>query len=269
MAEATPGGASMGMIQTIIERVRGILITVQDFSIFTAATIRACFGRPFYGRELIHQLHFAGIGSLLIVVLSSAVAGQALALQLARELATPGAKSQLGHFMVISVVRALGPVLVGMVVASRMSAGITAEIAAMRATDQIDALVAFGSDPMKRLVVPRLLALMVALPALVIIGDALAVTGGGLVGMQYHVTWESYINGVLKYLTPKNLLVGMIKPVLFAVMITIVACWRGFRSEGGAKGVGVSTTESVVISSVGILVMDGVLTRLIFKLLHW
>lgn len=269
MAEATPGGASMGVIQTIIERVRGILTTVQDFSIFTAATIRACFGRPFYGRELIHQLHFAGIGSLLIVVLSSAVAGQALALQLARELATTGAKSQLGHFMVISVVRALGPVLVGMVVASRMSAGITAEIAAMRATDQIDALVAFGSDPMKRLVVPRLLALIVALPALVIIGDALAVAGGGIVGMQYHVTWESYMNGVLKYLTPKNLLVGMIKPVLFAVMIAIVACWKGFRSEGGAKGVGVSTTESVVISSVGILVMDGVLTRLIFKILHW
>jgi phospholipid/cholesterol/gamma-HCH transport system permease protein len=269
MAEATPGGASMGVIQTIIERVRGTLIALQDFTLFTAAAFRACFSRPFYGRELIHQLHFAGIGSLMIVVLSSAVAGQALALQLARELATTGAKSQLGHFMVIAVVRALGPVLVGMVVASRMSAGITAELAAMRATDQIDALVAFGSDPMKRLVVPRLIALMVALPALTVIGDALAVTGGGIVGMQYHITWATYTNGVLAYLTPKNLMVGMIKPFLFAAMIVIVACWKGFRSEGGAKGVGVSTTESVVTSSVGILVLDGVLTRLVFKLLHW
>jgi phospholipid/cholesterol/gamma-HCH transport system permease protein len=259
----------MGVIQTIIERVRGILFTVQDFSIFTASAVRAAVTRPFYGREIVHQLHFAGIGSLLIVVISSAVAGQALALQLARELAVTGAKSQLGHFMVISVVRALGPVLVGMVVASRMSAGITAELAAMRATDQLDAMVAFGSDPMKRLVVPRVLALLVALPALTVIGDALAVVGGGIVGMQYHITWESYINGVINYLTPKNLLVGMIKPFLFAIMIATVACWKGFTSEGGAKGVGVSTTESVVISSVGILVVDGVMTRLVFKILHW
>ena len=109
MAEATPGGASMGVIESIVERVRAILTAVQDFAIFTAATLRACVTRPFYGREIIHQLHFALIGSLLIVVISSAVAGQALALQLARELAASGAKSQLGHFMVISVVRALGP----------------------------------------------------------------------------------------------------------------------------------------------------------------
>lgn len=257
------------MIQGLIERLRRVLIIVQDFSLFTAALLRTAFIPPFYGREMMHQLYFAGIGSLLIVVLSSAVAGQALALQLARELAQSGAKSQLGHLMVVSVVRALGPVLVGMVVASRMSAGITAEIGAMRSSDQIDAMIAFGTDPMKRLVVPRMVALVIALPCLVIIGDALAVTGGGLVGIQYHVTWESYWAGVLHYLTPRNLLVGMIKPFLFAIMIVAVSCWKGFTSEGGAKGVGVSTTESVVISSVGILVLDGVLTRLIFKLLHW
>ena len=243
--------------------------TVQEFTLFGVDVVRASFTPPFYGRETLHQLYFAGIGSLLIVVVSSAVAGQALALQLARELSTSGAKSQLGHFMVVSVVRALGPVLVGMVVASRMSAGITAEIGAMRSSDQIDALVAFGSDPVKRLVVPRLIALVVALPALVILGDTLAIIGGGLVGLQYHLTWDTYVNGVLKYLTPKNLLVGMIKPFLFAIMIVIVASWKGFTSAGGAKGVGVSTTQSVVISSVGILVTDGICTRLIFRLLHW
>src|SRR5262249_51665793 len=154
-----------------------------------------------------------------------------------------GAKSELGHFMVISVVRALGPILTGMVVASRMSAGITAELGAMRSSDQIDALIAFGSDPMKRLVVPRVIALLVSLPALTVLGDALAVLGGGLVGLQYHLPWPMYVNGVLKYLTPKNLMVGMIKPFLFSIMITVVACWKGFGSAGGAKGVGVSTTE--------------------------
>lgn len=259
----------MPLITAVIERVRRLLVTVQDFSLFSWAAIRATFTPPYYGREMLSQLHFATIGSLLIVVISSAVAGQALAIQLARELANTGAKTELGHFMVISVIRALGPVLTGMVVASRMSAGITAELGAMRSSDQIDALVAFGSDPMKRLVVPRVAALLVALPALTIVGDALAVMGGGLVGLQYHLPTESYYLGVMKYLTPKNILVGMIKPFLFAILIAVIACWRGFTSEGGAKGVGVSTTQSVVASSVGILVTDGICTRLVFRLLGW
>jgi len=259
----------MDLITAFRERLRRMLISVQEFTLFTAAVLRHSFTPPFHPSETVHQLYFAGIGSLLIVIVSSAVAGQALALQLARELSNSGAKGELGHFMVISVVRALGPVLTGMVVASRMSAGITAEIGAMRSSDQIDALIAFGADPMKRLVTPRVIALLVSLPALTILGDALAVLGGGLVGLQYHLPWAMYVNGVLKYLTPRNLLVGMIKPFLFAIMIAVVACWKGFASAGGAKGVGVSTTESVVISSVGILVVDGILTRLIFRLLHW
>jgi len=257
------------LIAALVAPIRRVVEVVQDFVLFAWGAIRATLSPPWYGREFLSQLHFALIGSLLIVVVSAAVAGQALAIQLVRELANTGAKSQLGHFMVISVVRALGPVLTGMVVASRMSAGITAELGAMRSSDQIDALVAFGSDPMKRLVVPRVAALLIALPVLVIIGDALAVIGGGLVGTQYHLPIESYYSGVLKYLTPKNILVGMIKPFVFAILISTVACWRGFRSEGGAKGVGVSTTESVVISSVGILVTDGICTRLVFRLLGW
>ncbi len=259
----------MPVIRAILERFRSVVEGVQDLTLFTVETLRALFSRPFYLRETIHQLHFAAIGSLLIVLVSALVAGQALAIQLVRELANSGVKGQLGHFMVISVVRALGPVLVGMVVASRMSAGITAEIGAMRSSDQLDALVAFGTDPIRRLVVPRVIALVIALPALTILGDALAVIGGGWVGLQYHLPIESYYAGVFKFLTPKNLLVGMIKPFAFAVLIAIVACWKGFRSEGGAKGVGVSTTQSVVIASVGILVTDGICTRLIFRLLGW
>lgn len=257
------------MIAAMLDRVRRVVESVQDLALFTGATVGAMFSRPLYFRETVHQLHFAAIGSLLIVLVSSLVAGQALAIQLARELANTGAKSQLGHFMVISVMRALGPVLVGMVVASRMSAGITAELGAMRSSDQIDALVAFGTDPIRRLVVPRVIALLIALPALTIVGDTLAIIGGGWVGLQYHLPIESYYIGVFKYLTPKNLLVGMIKPFVFAILIAVVACWKGFRSQGGAKGVGVATTESVVISSVGILIADGICTRLVFRLLGW
>jgi len=257
------------IIGALVEWFRRLLEAVQDYTIFTFETIRSGFGRPFYAQETIHQLHFALIGSLPIVLISAVVAGQALAIQLARELSNSGAKSQLGHFMVISVVRALGPVLTGMVVASRMSAGITAELGAMRSSDQIDALVAFGTDPIRRLVVPRNVALLIALPALTILSDALAVIGGAFVGMQYHLTWESYWIGALQYLTPKNVLVGMLKPFFFAILIVTTACWKGFRSEGGAKGVGVATTESVVIASVGILVTDVVCTRVLFRILGW
>lgn len=258
----------MDLFFAAVERLRRMIQSVQDFTLFSVAVLRASTP-PFYWRETLHQLHFAGIGSLMIVIISSTAAGSALALQLVRELALSGVKGQLGHFMVISVIRSLGPVLTGVIVASRMSAGITAELGAMRSSDQIDALVAFGSDPMKRLVVPRLIALVIALPALTVIGDALGVLGGGLVGLQYHLSWEIYINGVIKFLTPKNLLVGMVKPFMFAVVIALVACWKGFSSAGGAKGVGVSTTESVVISSVSILVLDVISTRLVFRLLHW
>ena len=250
-------------------RVRRLLETVQDVTLFTVSVLRSAFRPPFYRQEILEQLHFALVGSLGIVMFSSLVAGQALAIQLARELARTGTKTELGHFMVISVVRALGPVLTGMVVASRMSAGITAELGAMRSSDQIDAMVAFGTDPTKRLVAPRMIALIIALPVLTIVGDALGVIGGGFVGLGYHLPLQSYYNGVFKYLTPSNILVGMIKPVFFAILITTVACWKGVRSEGGAKGVGVSSTQSVVISSVGILVTDFICTKLIFRLLGW
>jgi phospholipid/cholesterol/gamma-HCH transport system permease protein len=250
-------------------RIRRILEGVQDVTLFCVSVLRSAFFPPYYKHEIIEQVHFSLIGSLFIVMFSALVAGQALAIQLARELAKTGAKSELGHFMVISSVRALGPVLTGIVVASRMSAGITAELGTMKSSNQIDALVAFGTDPMKRLVAPRMIGLWIALPILTIIGDTLSVIGGGFVGLGYHITLQSYYNGVTKYLTPSNLLVGMIKPVFFAILITTVACWKGLTSEGGAKGVGRATTESVVISSVGILVTDFICTKLIFRVLGW
>jgi len=251
------------------DRFRRILEVVQDVTLFCVAVLRSAFLPPYYKHEIVEQIHFSLIGSLFIVMFSALVAGQALAIQLAHELAKTGTKSELGHFMVISSVRALGPVLTGIVVASRMSAGITAELGTMRSSDQIDALVAFGTDPMKRLVAPRMIGLWVALPLLTIVGDALNVIGGGFVGLGYHITLESYYAGVSRYLTPSNLMVGMIKPVFFAVLITTVACWKGLTSTGGAKGVGVATTESVVISSVGILVTDFICTKLIFRVLGW
>lgn len=264
-----PYTVAVEALLVIGNQLRRLVETVQDVVLFCVTVLKSAFRPPFYRHEILEQVHFALVGSLGIVMFSSLVAGQALAIQLGRELTRTGTKSELGHMMVISVVRALGPVLTGMVVASRMSAGITAELGAMRSSDQIDAMVAFGTDPIKRLVAPRMIGLLIALPVLTILGDALGVIGGGFVGLAYHLPLQSYYNGVYKYLTPSNLLVGMIKPFFFAVLIATVACWKGFTSAGGAKGVGVSTTHSVVISSVGILVTDFICTKLIFRLLQW
>lgn len=259
----------MEALALVGERIRRVVESAQESTLFFVAVMRGAFRPPYYPREVLEQIHFAGIGSLGIVSVSALLAGQALALQLVRELSESGAKSQLGHLMVVSVVRALGPVLVGMVVASRMSAGYTAELGAMRSSYQIDAIVAFGSDPIKRLAVPRMLGLLVALPALTVVGDVLGIIGGGFIGLTYHLPLTSYYNGVFQYLTPKNLLVGIIKPFAFAILIATVACWKGFSSEGGARGVGISTTQSVVISSVGILITDWICTKLVFRVLGW
>jgi phospholipid/cholesterol/gamma-HCH transport system permease protein len=257
------------VVSLAIERFRGWIESTQDATLFTLRAFGAIFRRPFYARETLEQIHFAGIGSLFIVVISAVVAGQALSLQLVRELALTGTKSELGHFMVIGIMRALGPVLTGMVVASRMAAGITAELGAMRSSDQIDALVAFGTDPVKRLVVPRLVAILVALPCLTVVADALSILGGGIVGAAYQLPFATYMNGVRRYMTPSNILVGMLKPFFFSLLIGVVATWKGFTSEGGARGVGVSTTQSVVICIVGILIMDGILTKFVFRMLGW
>lgn len=264
-----PYTVAVEALLAIGNQFRRLVETVQDVTLFCVTVLRSAFRPPYYWHEVLEQIHFAMIGSLGIVMFSALVAGQALAIQLGRELSRTGTKSELGHMMVISVVRALGPVLTGMVVASRMSAGITAELGAMRSSDQIDAMVAFGTDPIKRLVAPRMIGLVIALPVLTILGDALGVIGGGFVGLGYHLPLRSYYIGVYKYLTPSNLLVGMIKPFFFAILIATVACWKGFTSAGGAKGVGVSTTQSVVISSVGILVTDFICTKLVFRILQW
>ena len=272
-ASSEPGGNAytilVGVLAKIGSRVRRTVETAQDVTLFCGYVLRSAFLPPYYRHEIMEQIHFALIGSLFIVMFSALVAGQALAVQLARELSRTGAKTELGHFMVVSVMRALGPVLTGMVVASRMSAGITAELGAMRSSNQIDAMVAFGTDPMKRLVAPRMLGLWVALPVLTILGDLLGIVGGGFIGIGYHLPLETYYIGVYRYLTPSNILVGMIKPLFFAVVITTVACWKGLGSAGGAKGVGIATTQSVVISSVGILVTDFICTKLIFRALNW
>jgi phospholipid/cholesterol/gamma-HCH transport system permease protein len=151
-----------------------------------------------------------------------------------------------------------------------MASGYTAEIGAMKSANQIDALVAFGTDPIKKLVVPRVLALFIMLPLLVILGDAIALIGGAIMAKYVaHVSLSLYWSQASRAMTFGTILIGIVKPAVFALLISLIGCWKGFTSSGGTRGVGRSTTESVTIVSVMLLITDFMLTRVLFALLRW
>jgi phospholipid/cholesterol/gamma-HCH transport system permease protein len=242
----------------------------QDLAWFSVRTVAACFRRPFYARDLYEQLYHGGVGSLPVVLVASFFAGQALALQFSRQLAETGSQTLLGTLMTIAIVRALGPDLIGLVVSARLSAGYTAEIGSMKSSDQIDALTAFGTNPLSKLAVPRLISLVVMLPVLTFIGDAVSIASGSLMAKYVaHVSLSLYWSQIEKGMVYGTILIGSLKPLAFALIIAFVGCWKGFTSSGGTKGVGRATTESVVISAVLILIVDFLMTRVIFSILDW
>jgi phospholipid/cholesterol/gamma-HCH transport system permease protein len=258
------------VIQAVFYRFKSLFKGVQDLAAFSVALVVASFRRPFYWRDIYEQTYFAGVGSLPVVLVSSFFAGQALALQFARQLRETGSESVLGTMMAIAVVRALGPDLTGMVVAARLASGYTAEIGSMKSTNQIDALTAFGTDPVSKLAAPRLIGIVIMLPILTFIANAVQFLGGAIMAkFVAHVSLSLYWTQIREKMDFGTVLIGTLKPLTFAFVIAFVACWKGFASSGGTRGVGYATTESVVIASVLILIFDFILTRVIFALLHW
>ena len=258
------------MWNTILHPVLDFFRGLQELGVFAARMVGACFRRPFYSRDFFEQVYHGGVGSLPVVLVSSFFAGQALALQFSRQLSETGSQTLLGMLMTIAIVRALGPDLIGLVVSARLAAGYTAEIGSMKSSDQIDALTSFGTNPVSKLAVPRLLSLVIMLPILTFIGDAIAIAGGSIMAKYVaHISLSLYWAQVEKGMVYGTILIGVLKPLVFAFIIAFVGCWKGFSSSGGTRGVGQATTESVVIASVLVLIVDFGLTRVIFSILHW
>lgn len=258
------------MLKNLLYSTQSFLRNVQDLAVFSAQMVAAVFRPPIYWRDVYEQTYFAGVGSLPVVLISSFFAGQAMALQFARQLAENGTVTLLGTLMTIAVVRSLGPDLTGLVVAARLASGYTAEIGSMKSTDQVDALTAFGTDPLSKLAAPRLIGLVITLPLLTFVANATQLIGGAIMAkFVAHVSLSLYWSQVRTSMVYGTVLIGTLKPLTFAFIITFVACWKGFRSSGGTRGVGRATTESVVIASVLLLIFDFVLTRVIFAILGW
>jgi phospholipid/cholesterol/gamma-HCH transport system permease protein len=244
-------------------RLFGYLVVVQEFTVLCAQTIASLLRPPWYVRDTLFQIDRVGVGSLFIVVLTGLFTGMVLALQGAVQLEPYGATMYVSRLISTSVVRELGPVLTALMIAGRVGSGIASEIASMKVTEQIDALRAEGTDPIKKLAASRLIACVIMIPVLTIIANAVAIFGGWVIA-QLYLSIDSYFywTWAFEAIRYQELLLGLVKPVVFGFIIAMVGCYAGFHTKGGTVGVGVTTTQSMVSSSVLILASDFLLTKL-------
>ncbi len=220
---------------------------------------------PFHGRAFLRAFVEFAYFSLPVVALTAVFTGMVLALQSATGLARFSAESAVANLVVLSITRELGPVLAGLMVAGRVGAAMAAELGTMRVTDQIDALTTLSTDPMKYLVAPRILAAMLAMPFLVLVADILGVMGGYIIGtFKLGFVSAAFLDSVWDVLQVMDVVSGLVKAAVFGFVIGWMGCWCGYRSQGGAQGVGLATTSAVVAASILILAMDYMVTEAFF-----
>jgi len=233
--------------------------------LFALEGLSHIFRPPFYFRAFFRAMLDIGYFSLPVVALTAVFTGMVLALQSSTGLSRFSADSAIASLVVLSVTRELGPVLAGLMVAGRVGAAMAAEIGTMRVTDQVDALSTLSTNPMKYLVAPRLLAGLIALPLLVVIADILGVLGGFIIAtLKLGFNAATYLNNTLTFMQTQDVVSGLVKAAVFGLLISLMGCYHGYNSKGGAQGVGAATTAAVVAASVLILAFDYVLTELFF-----
>jgi phospholipid/cholesterol/gamma-HCH transport system permease protein len=257
-------------VENAIERwLKAAMLEVQEYTLLTFAAIRGVFTRPFYFRDVVEQFEAIGIGSLTVVLLTGFFTGAALALQSGQTLDQFGARSLVGRLVSASMVKELGPVLTGLMLAGRVGSGIAAELGSMIVTDQINALRALGTDPIRKLVVPRLLAGFLMAPVLTIIADTAGLIGGWLIAvLQLRVASGVYWTSVTDALYVQDAWMGLIKPFALGFVIVTIGCHVGLRTKGGTQGVGRATTNAVVVASVAVIAVDFFVTPLLISLLY-
>src|SRR5689334_4063059 len=209
------------------------------------------------------QMDVIGVGSLVIASVTGFFGGAVMALQMSKALSTYGQVSKTGTIVSLTLVREFGPVLTGLMVAGRNASGIASELGSMKVTEQIDAMRALGTDPVQKLVTPRLIATSVMLPILTVIADFVGMCGGFVVselflGLPAKLYWTTVWQAIL---WPNDVIQGLLKPLVFAVAIAMVGCFYGLRTTGGTQGVGRSTTQAVVAATIMIFILDLMLTK--------
>jgi phospholipid/cholesterol/gamma-HCH transport system permease protein len=230
-------------------------------------TLRQAFRRPLERELWLEQLFHLGVRSMTITNVTLLFTGMVLAIQTAYSLHAYGGRAFVGDILALSVVRELGPVLTALMVAGRVGAGVTAELGSMAVTEQIEALRALAANPVRKLVVPRVGALVLVLPVLTILADTIALFGGMLMSvLEVGQTQSYFLNHVFGALTMRDIASGVSKTFFFAFFIGIIACFNGMQARGGADGVGKATTNTVVVSSIAVIVSDFFLTKMFMLL---
>lgn len=255
----------MRFLAAIGRSVIEMFASIGRIVLFAGTALSHLLRPPFYLREFAQALLFIGYFSLPVVGLTALFTGGALALQIYAGGARFNAETVVPSIVAIGIVRELGPVLGGLMVAGRVSASIAAELGTMKVTEQIDALVTLSTHPMKYLAVPRILAATLVMPVLVFIGDAIGIMGGFLVGV-YRLDFNAvaYMNNTIDFLEPWDVISGLLKAAVFGFIVALMGCYHGMASGRGAQGVGRATTNAVVSASVMILAANFVLTEVFF-----
>ena len=251
------------LLNRVRTRAENWLLNIGELSNLAVQTVQQIWRGPVERPLVIAQLDQVGVRSISIVVITSAFIGMVLALQTAYSLAEFGGKLFIGKVVSLSLVRELAPVLMSLMVGGRVGAGITAEIGTMRVTEQIDALRALATNPVRKLVVPRVIATTLMFPLLTIVSNALGIFGGLIIAVaNLHLSANYYIRSVIETVKYNDLASGIGKTFFFGFSIGLIACYNGLRTSGGADGVGRSTTMTVVSGAITVLIMDFFLTKL-------
>ena len=257
------------MLRAANDWLKAGVLEAQEYVRLQVATVRGALSRPFYFHDVVDQFEQIGIGSLTVVVLTGFFTGAVLALQTGITLDQFGARPFVGRLISASMIKELGPVLTGLMLAGRIGSGIAAELGSMVVTDQINALRALGTDPIRKLVVPRVLAGFFMAPVLTVIANTVGILGGWLIAVfELRVASSLYWSSIIEGLYMDDAIMGLVKPFCLGYVIVTIGCHVGLRTKGGTQGVGRATTAAVVAASVAVIAVDFFVTRLLITVLY-
>jgi len=253
------------MVKVLLGPLEKFIRESGRISIMLIESIIFAFRPPFKLNYIFKQMEFIGVNSVFVIILTGAFTGMVLALQSYYGFRKFSSEGLVGATVALSMTRELGPVLTSLMVTGRAGSAMAAELGTMRVTEQIDALTVMALNPIKYLVTPRIIAAFLMLPLLTVIADFVGILGGYLVGVKLlGINEGAYIGKMIKFVELNDIYNGLVKAAVFGIILSIVSCYKGFYTKGGAEGVGRSTTEAVVVSSVTILVTDYILTSFMF-----